>query len=136
MAVQRSEIGLVSHDATLVDFYRLVFGLRVLEPRELPMGTVHRLGDDEAVIKVMVPTTTPEPAPPAPKQFWDTAGLRYFTLWVDGVAEIADRCAAHGGTVALGPLELRPGVWTMVVHDPDGNVLEVMEDSSTASGAA
>lgn len=127
MSVERIEIGMVSGDAALVAFYRDVFQLRELEPRATPAGTVHRLGDDEAVLKVLVPAVAPAPPAPSKAQFWDAAGLRYFTAWVDDLDAIARRCADHGGTVAFRPVELRPGVRTMVVHDPDGNVVEVME---------
>lgn len=132
MAVQRGEIGLVAADDRLVAFYRDVFGLVELDARRLPMGTVHRLGaapePGPALIKVMVPSDRPAPAPSGPEEFWTAAGLRYFTLWVDDVAATAQRVGAHGGQVTRGPLELRPGVHTMVVRDPDGNALEVMQD--------
>jgi predicted enzyme related to lactoylglutathione lyase len=127
MTVLRTEIGLVSADDTLVAFYSSVFGLDVLEPRVLPTGTVHRLGNGEALLKVMVPSEEPVPAPARVERFWESAGLRYFTLWVRDLDGIAARCAERGGTVSLGPIDLRPGVRTMVVHDPDGNAIEVME---------
>ena len=130
MTVQRAEVGLVSSSDDLVSFYRDVFELNVLEPRDLPTGKVHRLGIGDAILKVMVPATRPAPAPAPSDQFWDTAGMRYFSLWVDDLDAVAHRCPNRGGTISLGPLELRPGVRTMVIRDLDGNTVEVMEDRS------
>jgi predicted enzyme related to lactoylglutathione lyase len=130
MTVLRTEVGLVSADEKLVRFYCAVFGLEALEPRELPIGRIHRLGHGEAIIKIMVPTDTPAPGGFPADRFWDRVGLQYVTLWVRELDEVAARCAGEGGTVAMAPFELRPGVRTMIVHDPDGNVLEVMEDTS------
>jgi catechol 2,3-dioxygenase-like lactoylglutathione lyase family enzyme len=128
MSVRRTEIGLVAASDGLVSFYRDVFGLEVLEPRTLPTGVVHRLGHGEAMLKIMVPAAPPAAAPPPSERFWDVAGMRYFTLWVDALDEVAHHCPARGGAVTLGPIELRPGVRTMLVNDPDGNVVEVMEE--------
>jgi catechol 2,3-dioxygenase-like lactoylglutathione lyase family enzyme len=128
MTVRRTEVGLVAATDDLVAFYRDVFGLDVLEPRKLPTGVVHRLGHGDAMLKILVPATPPASPPPPPDQFWDVAGMRYFTLWVDTLDTVAPRCAQHGGVVTFGPIELRPGVHTMLVQDPDGNVVEVMEE--------
>ena len=130
MTVQRVELGIVSASDGLVAFYRDVFGLNELEARDLPTGMVHRLGNSDAIVKVMVPRDAPSPPlPPAP-QFWDRAGLQYFTLWIDDLDAVIERCAGAGGEVVLGPLELRPGVRTVLMQDPDGNTIEVMHDAS------
>ena len=129
MPVQRTEIGLVSADDVIVDFYREVFGLTALEPRRLPNGTVHRLGLDEAILKIMVPNDAPRPTSPA-DNFWSETGIRYFALWVDDLDNVHSRATARQAEVTLPPFELRPGVRTMVVRDPDGNSIEVMEQSS------
>ncbi len=132
MTVQRVEVGIVSASEGLVAFYRDVFGLTELESRDLPTGVVHRLGHSDAIVKVMVPRDAPAPPlPPAP-QFWDRAGHEYFTLWVDDLDGVLERCVDERGEVVLGPLELRPGVRTAIVHDPDGNVIEVMHDANAS----
>jgi predicted enzyme related to lactoylglutathione lyase len=127
MSVRRVEIGLVSERDDLVDFYRDTFVLDVLEPRSFPIGTVHRLGAGDAMVKIMVPDDPPSASEPAREQFWDRAGLQYFALWVDDLDAVATRCMQAGGVVATGPLDVRPGLRSALVHDPDGNVIEVME---------
>jgi predicted enzyme related to lactoylglutathione lyase len=130
MTVRRAEVGLVSPTERLVGFYRDVFELTVLEPRHMPTGTVHRLGHNDAILKVMVPATPPAAPAPALPQFWAASGLRFFTLWVDDLDGVIERCSSGGGTITLGPIDLRPGVRTMLVHDPEGNVIEVMQDDN------
>jgi catechol 2,3-dioxygenase-like lactoylglutathione lyase family enzyme len=130
VAVRHGEIGLVTRDDRLVHFYRDVFDLPELEPRRLPTGVVHRLGPDPAVLKIMVPAEEPAAPVPGPAEFWRSAGLRYFTLWVDDVDATAARAPEHGGVITFGPMELRPGVSTMILRDPDGNLAEVMQDAS------
>ncbi|WP_338064854.1 VOC family protein [Tomitella gaofuii] len=89
---------------------------------------VHRLGrSDDVLVKIMVPAAPPTQAPQTPAQFWDRAGLAYCTLWVDALDDVVRRCGDHGGTVAAEPVEIRPGVRTALLRDPDGNTLEVME---------
>lgn len=129
MPVRRVEVGLVSANEELVAFYESVFELKAFEPRTLPIGTIHRLGTDEPLVKIIVPASEPTAQAPASPTFWGQTGIRYFALWVDDIEGVAARCAAHAGaSVAQPPTELRPGVWTMIIHDPAGNVLEVMEE--------
>lgn len=130
VSVVRTEIGLVSADDALVAFYASVFGLAVLEPRSLPMGTIHRVGNDEPLVKIMVPHDAPQPGRDGPNPFWAEVGLQYVTFWVDDLDAVAAAWEKQSGaTITLSPKELRPGVRTMVARDPDGNQVEIMEQS-------
>lgn len=129
MTVRRIEIGLVSQSAALVDFYRDTFALKVLEPRSFPIGAIHRLGAEEAIVKIMVPAAIPAPPEPAGEVFWNRSGLQYFAMWVDDLDSVAQRCTQAGGLVVSGPQDVRPGLRSAVIHDLDGNVIEVMEES-------
>jgi predicted enzyme related to lactoylglutathione lyase len=128
MTVVSVDIGFVSATDALVSFYRDVFGLEVLEPRVFPDGTVHRLALGSGALKVMVPAAAPAASPPTDR-FWDQAGIRYVTMWLDDLDEIVARWTTHGGTVALGPLTIREGVRTALLVDPDGNTVEAMHDA-------
>jgi len=128
MSIVSVDIGLVSATDDIVSFYRDVFGLETLEPRVFPDGTVHRLALIGGALKVMVPAAAPEDAPRTDR-FWDRAGLRYITMWLDELDSVIERWSAHGGTVALGPITIRPGVRTALLVDPDGNTIEAMHDS-------
>jgi predicted enzyme related to lactoylglutathione lyase len=129
MTIVGTDIGFVSATETLVTFYRDVFDLEVLEPRVFPDGTVHRLALGAGALKIMVPADAPEQTRPT-ERFWDRAGLRYVTMWLDDLDSTVDRWTANGGTVALGPLTIREGVRTGLLLDPDGNTVEAMQDDA------
>ena len=126
MTIHAIDLGIVSADPALVDFYEQVFESTRLEPRTLPMGTIHRLSVGPVTLKIMVPAEPPATEQPA-GAFWHRQGYRYFTVWVDDLDALADRWTAHGGVVTMAPFELRPGVRTAVLTDPDGNAVEAMQ---------
>jgi len=127
MTTHAIDIGFVSADRRLVDFLAEVFGFEELTPLEFPQGTVHRLQGPTGVVKVMVPAQPPA-APPSAEHFHAIGGLRYLTLRVDDLDGVVERATARGGSVTLGPIELRPGVHLVVLTDPDGNALEVVQE--------
>ena len=129
MSIEAVDVGLVSASESLVEFYETVLGLERAEPRVFPFATVHRLVCGPVILKVMVPADAPAAVPPA-EPFWAAAGLRYLTLWVDDLAGIASRWTGAGGTVTMPPTEIRPGVSTAMLTDPDGNVVEMMQQSA------
>jgi predicted enzyme related to lactoylglutathione lyase len=129
MTVRSVDIGFVSATAALVAFYQDVLGLETLEPRVFPDGTVHRLALATGALKVMVPAQAPDESPRT-ANFWDRAGLRYVTMWLDDLDTIVERWTAHGGTVAFGPLTIREGVRTALLVDPDGNTVEAMHETT------
>lgn len=125
MAKSALDVGLVTADAQpLLDFYAGVVGLEVLEPLTLPgIGTIHKLGCGESILRVMVPTDSP--APDASASFSATSGIRYLTLEVDDIDAAAAAVERLGGTITLPPFELRPGRRVAQVADPDGNMIEL-----------
>jgi len=127
MAVRSFDVGLVSASGALVDFYREVFQLEALEKRVFPMATVNRLACGGGVLKVSLPTDAPT-AVEQPSDFLAMQGLRYITMWVDDLDEVVGRARARGGTIAMEPREIRPGVRTALVRDPDDNAIEVMQE--------
>lgn len=124
--VQRIEVGLVSADTALVDFYAGVFALDPLPSVESGSGVVHRLAGPGTVIKVMVPSNPPSSAEPV-MPFFAITGLRYLTMFVDDLDAILERSAARAGRLQHGPLDLAPGVRLAILQDPDGNAIEVVE---------
>lgn len=96
----------------------------------MALGTIHRLGrDDRSLMKVMVPTRAPSASEDTSFAFWTCTGLQYFTLWVDDIDSVFARCRSYPGcTVAGRPAEVRPGVKSMLICDPGGSVVEVMQE--------
>jgi len=126
----RFEVGLVSADRRLVDFYAQVFEREELPAFEAATGTVHRLQFPGAVLKVMVPGVAPAPASAA-EPFFAMTGLRYLTLGTYDLDGVIARATGTGGSVAHGPMELADGVRLVVLVDPDGNTIEVVEESDS-----
>ncbi len=126
MGIVSVDVGLVSGDDRLVDFYVEAMGATRLEPRVFPFATVHRLACGPITLKVMVPAERPA-APAVAGDFYDIAGLRYLTFWVDDLDALAGRWAAAGGSVVTPAAELRPGVRFALLADPDGNAVEALQ---------
>jgi predicted enzyme related to lactoylglutathione lyase len=126
MALLRVDVGFVSADRTLVDFWARVFELEELPSITLEPGTVCRLQGPAGVVKVMLPAEAPEPPVPV-SPFYALAGLRYLTLWVDDLEQVINRAVAEGARVERGPVELVPGVRIAVLEDPEGNAIEVAQ---------
>ena len=133
MTSSRFELGVVSADRRLVDFYAQVFEREELPPFEAATGTVYRLQFPGAVLKVMVPGVAPTPATTA-QPFFATTGLRYLTIGTHDLDGVIARASAAGGNVAHGPMELADGVRLVVLVDPDGNTIEVVEESGDQAG--
>ena len=125
MAKPALDVGLVTAEAEpLLAFYQAVVGLERLDPIATPnIGTIHRLGCGESILRVMVPTTPPEPDDAA--RFSARGGIRYLTLEVEDIERAVAAVRVHGGSVALEPFELRPGRRVAQVSDPDGNMIEL-----------
>ena len=93
--------------------HRLLCGTSLVKVRELPGGTPHK----SATGGIDVST-----------------GNRYWTVTVSNMDAVAAACRAGGYKIPLGPLEFRPGVRIMMVEDPDGNWLELVQ--TTGEGSA
>ena len=129
MAVRDVQIGLVSADAALVDFYAEVFGLERLSNADSATGTVYRLELPGTVLKIMVPNREPTATVPV-NPFFAATGLRYVTLFVDDFSEVVERATAREVEFSFGPIEIGPDTRLAILQDPDGNTLEVVESAS------
>ncbi len=126
MALRNVQIGFISADSALVDFYAEVFALERLPSADSATGTVHRLELPGAVLKVMVPNRPPTVTEPV-NPFFAATGLRYVTLTVDDFSEVIERATARGVTFTFGPIEIGPETRLAIFQDPDGNTIEVFE---------
>ncbi|WP_026311131.1 VOC family protein [Parafrankia elaeagni] len=126
MTVSRIEVGLVSTDETLVNFFATVFDLERLPVIISSSGAVHPLQAPGVTIKIMVPLRPPTVTEP-PAVFIGATGIRYLTMHVTDLGTITERALAGGGQLLTGPIDLGSGVRLAVFRDPDGNALEVVE---------
>src|SRR5262249_9682694 len=122
----RLETGFVSGDRALLDFYAEVLQLEELEPIVFPGGNVYVLAVPGGLLKVMVPTEPPVPAPSAAVSAG--TGIRHPTGRVDALDGLIERATARGPTVIVPAFELRPGARLAMLTDPDGNTFEAVEE--------
>lgn len=122
------DLGIVAESAEpMLHFYRDTLGLELEATLPMPGGTtMYRLICGETVLKILIHEQTPttRAAPGGPK---GASGIRYFTLSVSNLIEMTETCREAGYAVPLGPLEIRPGVNIVMIEDPEGNWLELLE---------
>ena len=109
----------------MVEFYEGFLGLEPQGEVDFPGGSQRRYAIGNSVVKLV--TYTDAPASPAvagggPAQ----AGIRYFTIGVKNLREVAEK-VAESPYELVGPLtefEPVPGMGWLFVADPDGNWVE------------
>ncbi len=122
-------LGIVVADSEeALGFYRDFLGLEHVEDLPMPIGsggTMHRLQCGDSQLKLV---RFDEQPPSATGRGIDGAlGYRYVTLSVTNLDEMAAACADAGVPVATPVTEIRPGVRVMIIEDPDGNWVELIE---------
>lgn len=127
------DIGLVVGDlAASLEFYVEILGLEHVEVMAIPWGEMHRLRFGESWVKLVDPTTPPAEA--GPLGLDAAVGIRYLTFELDDLDETWERLIAHGVRVfhdvgSFGSKGVRMGM----VHDPDGNVVELLHRPASAA---
>jgi catechol 2,3-dioxygenase-like lactoylglutathione lyase family enzyme len=120
------EIGLVTTNLdAMVEFYEGFLGLEPQGDIEFADGSQRRYSLGNSVIK-LVTYDTPPPLPPAAGGGRAQAGLRYFTVGVRNLRDLAAKVEAAGYEIVEAPTEFVPvpGMGWMFVADPDGNSIE------------
>lgn len=124
------EAGIVTADADeLARFY--TDGLRFGLDRRLdfPQGLVIRLRSGDAGLKLFQPAALPRPGSrPTPWHAED--GFAYAALHVDDVDTVIPDVSAAGGTVLTPPTTHRPGARFALIADPEGNVWELLAETT------
>jgi predicted enzyme related to lactoylglutathione lyase len=81
-------------------------------------------------VKLVSMGTPPELSNPPNGPAGNAAGVRYISVAVDDLDAALGRCAAAGGPVPVPKMEFRPGVNIAMVEDPEGNWIELVEQTS------
>ena len=121
------EIGLVTTNLdAMVAFYEDFLGLETQGEIEFVGGRQRRYVLGASVLK-LVTYDSPPAAPVAPGGGRAQAGLRYFTIGVNGLRAAAEAFEAAGLEIVEPPTEFAPvpGMGWMFVADPDGNSIEL-----------
>ena len=122
------DIGLITGNLdAMTAFYCDTLGLEVEAVLDMPNGSqMTRLICGTTIVKLVTHTRTPEAKNP-PGGIAGATGIRYFTITIDDLETAVAECRDAGYTVALGPLESRPGVNIAMIEDPDGNWVELLQ---------
>jgi catechol 2,3-dioxygenase-like lactoylglutathione lyase family enzyme len=121
------EIGLVTTNLdAMVGFYEGFLGLEPQGEIEFADGSQRRYALGASVLK-LVTYSTPPPLPASPGGGRAQAGLRYFTIGVRDLRDVAAKVAAAGYEIVEPPTEFAavPGMGWMFIADPDGNSIEL-----------
>lgn len=121
------EIGLVTTNLdAMVEFYEGFLGLECQGEIAFADGSQRRYALGSSVLKLVTYTTSP-PLPPTPGGGRAQAGLRYFTVGVHNLRDVAAKVEAAGYPVSEPPTEFEPvpGMGWMFIADPDGNSIEL-----------
>lgn len=121
------EVGLVTTNLdAMVSFYEGFLGLELQGEVEFPGGSQRRYTLGSSVLK-LVTFTPPPPLPAAPGGGRAQAGIRYFTVGVNNLRELADATGESEYEVVEPLTEFAPvpGMGWMYIADPDGNWIEL-----------
>lgn len=130
MATPHIDIGIVVRDIdACLPFYRDVLGLKPIFDFDLPGGShMWQLAVGECVVKLVTHAETPAAANP-PGGSRGGTGLRYWTMGVDDIDAAVVTCAEAGAPIPLPVTQLMPGIRIAMIEDPEGNVVELLEQS-------
>jgi catechol 2,3-dioxygenase-like lactoylglutathione lyase family enzyme len=130
MSKDSVDLGIVVRDGeAALKFYRDTLGLEhIADTPSGNGGTMHRLMCGSSLIKVIEYPEAPEARNPV-GGITAASGYRYWTISVTNLDEMAKTCGDAGYNVAVAPREIRPGVRIAMIEDPDGNWVELLEQS-------
>ena len=125
------QMGIVPSDLQRsLAFYRDVLQLTPMEL--LPLGdgmALHRFAIGDAILKLIEQPTPVETAPKAER--FGMTGIRWFTFYLDpgDIDKVMKRCEDFGGEIQMPLTQIREGLRVSIVGDPDGNSVELVEQS-------
>ena len=141
LAKDSIDLGIMVQDIeTALPFYQGLLGFEYDGIGAMDMGkrgVMHRLLCGTSLIKVRQIPAAAAGNVAAPGGINAATGMRYWTISISNMDAVVERCNAAGYRIPMGPLEFRPGVRIVMIEDPDGNWLELVENTTvtTADGS-
>ena len=125
------DVGLVSYNGTsMLGFYSQILGFEKIGEVPFPgLGIVNKFKCGLSQIKILVLENPPKNEN-ARGDFTISSGYRYCTLNVRNLLDIVEDCTNNNHIVQTAPREIREGVTVAIIEDPDGNLIELMQDNN------
>jgi catechol 2,3-dioxygenase-like lactoylglutathione lyase family enzyme len=121
------DLGIVAKDQdAMAAFYGDVLGFEEKELMKFPGMRIRPFQCGSTLLKIVSMKNQPA-ANAAPGGPAGGTGMRYFTMWVSNLDEIAARAEAAGATFGMPVTEVAPGTKMVMIEDPDGNWLEFVQ---------
>jgi len=124
------DLGIIAvNGPAMCAFYRDVLGLAHQGDMPLPgIGTMHRFLCGTTVIKIVEPEKVPA-SRAAPGGLAGGTGYRYFTVSVSNLDDVVAAAQRAGRPIPIPRRKVRAGVEIAMIEDPDGNWVELLEQS-------
>lgn len=123
------DLGIIADNIDeMLNFYGEVIGLEFQAEIPMPMGdgTMHRFKAGDSIIKII---KFDEPVPTAKGGMKNCAGYRYWTISCNNIQDCVDKATEAGRKVIVPVTEIRPGISIAMIIDPDGNWLELLQET-------
>ena len=127
---QAIDIGIIAKDIeAMLAFYRDTLELKFEAAIPMPGGgTMNRFKAGDSVIKVIeLDPGAPAEAPPGGIR--GASGYRYWTIHINDLPAAVRKIESDGYRVVVPIKEIRDGVTIAIVADPDGNWVELLNNS-------
>ena len=113
----------------MLAFYKELLGLPLEVTIPMPGGgTMHRLQVGDSIVKII--ELDPAPAEDAvPGGIRAATGYRYWAIHISNIADAVAEIDAAGHNILMAPKVIREGITIAMVADPDGNWVELLEQS-------
>ena len=115
---------LVSDIKKSLNFYQDLLGLKFVGETPLWFGTMHRLRFGTSDFKLIEPNKVP---PNGPTGLEGQLGFRYVTFVINNLSKVCSELNSRGIEFVLPEKEIHPGVRIAMVKDPDGNIVEFVQ---------
>jgi predicted enzyme related to lactoylglutathione lyase len=124
------DLGIITTNGpAMLAFYRDVLGLAHQGDMPMPAGgLMHRLSCGTSLIKLVVPDKAPANRA-APGGLAGGTGYRYWTVTVSNLDDVVAAAQRAGHKVPIPRRKVRAGVEIAMLEDPDGNWVELLEQS-------
>lgn len=119
------DVGVVVSDLSAsLQFYSALLGLEIAGEIDLPFGKLVRLAYGDSFLKLLSPPLKPGAET---STLTGRAGIQYITFQISNIDEANAGVIAQGIPVDMPLQELIPGLKVLMVRDPDGNIIELIE---------